>query len=369
MPEYPAQTVDQGLGGLVIVELTIDERGRVKEARILRSVPGLDEAALAAVRQWEYEISRLDKRPVAVTLSVPISFPKRLPSVSRQAGIPELRQGALVAIPSAQSNLETITASVSVTLDNQGEVDAIETSSGEAPWIDALTQAVKTWRFAPASDAATLSFRIEAEFRLKAKEGPRVALRLTGLRSSVSSSDALPAPSSAPATTAADIQGSLPSTQVIDGPPSHVKQPRVSPSAVSEQKDIAPPETEVITAPPPAPPREHETEAGVSSLPSVSLSIGVPDLVRGRRPIVPPLARMAAQTGRFTVRFSVDSAGLPNVQAIPEADALLYASEQTVKTWVFKRTTLERLWLEAVFDYTATSASAVIRPATPTAAP
>ncbi len=46
-PEYPPEAQAQGIRGIVILELIIDKEGKVAEARVVRSVAGLDEAALA----------------------------------------------------------------------------------------------------------------------------------------------------------------------------------------------------------------------------------------------------------------------------------------------------------------------------------
>jgi len=51
-PVHPAEAQRAGIQGAVIVEIVIDETGRVSKASILRSIPMLDEAALEAVRQW-----------------------------------------------------------------------------------------------------------------------------------------------------------------------------------------------------------------------------------------------------------------------------------------------------------------------------
>jgi protein TonB len=62
------------VSGIVIVEATIDEQGRVAEARILRSIPLLDQAALDAVRQWEYTPTLLNGSPVPVIMTVTVNF-------------------------------------------------------------------------------------------------------------------------------------------------------------------------------------------------------------------------------------------------------------------------------------------------------
>ncbi len=40
--------------GVVILEVLIDENGDVQDARILRSIPLLNQAVLDAVRQWTF---------------------------------------------------------------------------------------------------------------------------------------------------------------------------------------------------------------------------------------------------------------------------------------------------------------------------
>lgn len=54
-----------------------DTTGAVVDARILRSVPLLDAAALAAVRQWRYTPTRLNGRPVSVLMTVTVQFQLR----------------------------------------------------------------------------------------------------------------------------------------------------------------------------------------------------------------------------------------------------------------------------------------------------
>jgi periplasmic protein TonB len=53
------------VSGTVIVDVTVTAEGTVTNARIRRSIPLLDEAALAAVRQWRYEPARQHGKPVA----------------------------------------------------------------------------------------------------------------------------------------------------------------------------------------------------------------------------------------------------------------------------------------------------------------
>lgn len=60
--------------GVVIVEAIIDVDGSVKQARVLRSIPLLDEAALEAVRQWRFEPTQLNGQPVPVIMTLTVNF-------------------------------------------------------------------------------------------------------------------------------------------------------------------------------------------------------------------------------------------------------------------------------------------------------
>jgi hypothetical protein len=128
----------------------------------------------------------------------------------------------------------------------------------------------------------------------------------------------------------------------------------------------APPPIEVLTAAPPPPP----AESGISAIRDVTLEPGVPELARGRRPVAPPVARLSGSTGAVEVSFSVGAGGNTALQTAAGPDMLRFAAEQTVTTWVFRRTRADRAYLVAVFTYDGDKASAVVRPqaaAAPTA--
>jgi protein TonB len=72
--EYPEIARRARVEGLVIIEAMIDERGFVRDARVLRSVPLLDAAALAAATQWRYTPTLLNGVPVRVLMSITFNF-------------------------------------------------------------------------------------------------------------------------------------------------------------------------------------------------------------------------------------------------------------------------------------------------------
>ena len=73
-PIYPPIAQSARAQGTVIIEAVIGVDGRVQDARVLRSAPLLDEAALAAVRQWVYSPTRLNGQPVSVVMTVTVRF-------------------------------------------------------------------------------------------------------------------------------------------------------------------------------------------------------------------------------------------------------------------------------------------------------
>jgi TonB family protein len=422
-PAYPAEALAQGLRGIVILDLLIDARGHVTSTTVVRSVPGLDEAAIAAARQWEYEPTKIDGKPVSVRLTVPITFTLALPALARDSGIPELRQGVAPAFPAGASEAAHVTAEV--TLEGDGRVGTARVVEGNDPWAGALLSALQTWRFSPPPEDASISFRVEAQFApARGSDPARVALRASGLqRSDMASSEppppqpqAAPAPALASAappesrSPAPEKTAAAPSTppdappvatppvaaQPVPAPPATA--PAVAPpvstasvgappaaappvaaapapnppaasaapaaTAAARQGSTppatppAPPPVEVITAPaPPQPP-----ENGVSAIRDVTLEPGVPDLTRGRRPVAPPLARMAGATGIVEVAFSVSAAGTTQVQSVSGPDLLKKAAEQAVASWVFRRTRADRAYLTATFSFAADKTGAVVKP-------
>lgn len=74
-PVLPETARQAGVRGVVILEITIGPDGAVNDAKILNSIPLLDQAALDAVRGWRYEPTLLNGTPVPVIMTVTVNFP------------------------------------------------------------------------------------------------------------------------------------------------------------------------------------------------------------------------------------------------------------------------------------------------------
>lgn len=364
LPEYPAEAQAKGIHGIVILELTIDAQGKVASVRVVRSVPPFDEPAMAAVKKWEYEITESEGKPVSVLLTVPITFALKVPEVSRQEGIPELRQGTSPVYPKGGKGGGKVT--VEVTLDDSGRISDMEATSGDAPWLEALLQALRTWRFAPPDQGAQMSFRVEGDFQAARAGSPdRVSVRLSGLRvEGPAAPSAQPAPAAAqspepapPASAAAPPATATPPAPPL-APPS--MPPAPAPTVRPKATGTPAPVTEVLTVPPRAAPAIPAP--GTSAVEGVTLSLGVPDLTKGRRPVAPPFARMAGVSGTVEVRFAVSAAGLTSLLSVEGPDLLKAAAQDAVASWAFRRTTADRLFLTAVFSYEGDKATASVAP-------
>jgi TonB family protein len=401
LPEYPEDAKAKGIRGIVLIEVVIERDGSVSDARVLRSIPPLDEPALEAVRQWSYDVTKVDGKPVRVRLNVPITFSMKLPEVTREAGIPELRQGAVPAYPAIPNAPSSATVEADVLLDGEGRVAEVEVVRGDNDFAESLLRALRTWVFNHEDSSLVVSFRLKADFvRASDGSGPRVNIALSDLRrtdlasrtADASAPGTAPpaAPAAAPAAPAAPTPASpalatapvgasstppaaapavptqstpapVPSAPAAPlQPPAPAAQPPAAqpPAAAAPptSKPVAaatPPPVETVHVPlPPQPtpePTPRPTQPGFSAVRDVTLGPGVPDLTQGRRPVVPPFARMGG------------ASGAASLQAATGPDLLKPAAEQMVASWLFRRTSTDRLRLVAVIDYGPDAASAKVR--------
>jgi TonB family protein len=74
VPQYPPEAMAVAIQGTVGVEVVINEAGRVTDTKVVRSVPLLDDAALAAVREWRYQPTLVNGQPVPVRNTVVVNF-------------------------------------------------------------------------------------------------------------------------------------------------------------------------------------------------------------------------------------------------------------------------------------------------------
>jgi len=72
--QYPPEALAAGIQGAVRAEIVIDPSGNVTNARVVQSIPLLDEAALKAVQSWHYAPTVINGQPVPVRMTVTVNF-------------------------------------------------------------------------------------------------------------------------------------------------------------------------------------------------------------------------------------------------------------------------------------------------------
>ena len=73
-PEYPAIAKTMGLSGIVRLRAIIGKDGTVRELQLLSGNPILAQSAVAAVREWRYQPTRLSGETVEVETYVTVNF-------------------------------------------------------------------------------------------------------------------------------------------------------------------------------------------------------------------------------------------------------------------------------------------------------
>ena len=73
-PEYPDIARQSNMEGTVLVQALVGKDGRVKDTKVVKPVPVVDDAAVAAVKQWVFKPALSNNKPVAVWVAVPVRF-------------------------------------------------------------------------------------------------------------------------------------------------------------------------------------------------------------------------------------------------------------------------------------------------------
>jgi protein TonB len=73
-PVYPPAAEAARVQGVVMLEAAVGPDGRVSDARVLRSIPLLDQAAIDAVTQWRYTPTLMNGVPVPTVMTVTVRF-------------------------------------------------------------------------------------------------------------------------------------------------------------------------------------------------------------------------------------------------------------------------------------------------------
>jgi hypothetical protein len=354
-PRWPS---GEKAGGRASAEVTLEPDGRIGLARLIEGEAPWSDALIGALKTWRFAAPPED---AVLSFRVEVAF---VPGRGREADQVSLRATGLQrsdllagperAAPEAAAEAQApgpTGAGIPAAGQTEAQAPGPEPSEPSTPPAPPGE---------PPAAAATTGAGTEAAPQATAPAPPMPPP--TAARSTPATPPgAAPAPGSAPPVAPTPPGSATPSSSATP-PGSAMPSPaQMPPGAVppSAQADAAAaPPVEVITAPPPPPPPEN----GVSAIRDVTLEPGVPDLVRGRRPVAPPFARMAGVDGTVEVEFSVSAAGTTAVRSVSGPELLKPAAQDAIASWVFRRTRADRAYLVAVLVYAADKATAVVRP-------
>jgi TonB family protein len=173
---YTEEAGNRGIEGTVTIEALMGEDGRIKSMRVLKGLGfGLDEAALASVREWEFAPATRDGIPVSVAAQIDVQFSLR----SAHA----LRFGIGMIPPTVMSRVEPQytqearlahlqgTVVLQAVIKTDGTVDVIRVVRG-LPYglTDSAADALKQWKFRPGTKGGQnvdVALNIEINFNLR----------------------------------------------------------------------------------------------------------------------------------------------------------------------------------------------------------
>ena len=179
-PVYPAEAQAAGVQGVVILEATIDTAGNIFEARVLRGQPLLDQAALDAVKQWQFQPTMLNNELVPVIMTVTVNFTLGAPQgVAGQEGAlsapppppppppppvdgqTPIRVGGNVKPPMKTRDVRPVyppdalaakiqgAVVIEATIDSAGHVRDTRVLGGPTQLQQAAVEAVRQWQYEP----------------------------------------------------------------------------------------------------------------------------------------------------------------------------------------------------------------------------
>ena len=76
-PIYAPMVMASGVKGDVVLEATVDPRGKVATVRVVQTLPMLTQATIDAIRQWEFDPASVGGAPVVVTVTASFTPPQK----------------------------------------------------------------------------------------------------------------------------------------------------------------------------------------------------------------------------------------------------------------------------------------------------
>jgi len=183
-PVYPDEALKNKIQAVVMGQLAIDTNGRVFQAEVISGHPLLNDAALAAVKQWVYEPYMVNGKAQAVAITFTVAFRLNDEPEAKDANNALLRISAgpwprlikkVNPIYPAEAVKKKIEGTVimEATIDKKGLVTTGRIIKSPDPLLaDAAMAAVKQWVYKPYiknGKAMSVIFTVSVTFSLNKK--------------------------------------------------------------------------------------------------------------------------------------------------------------------------------------------------------
>ena len=157
LPAYPADARQRRIGGVVSVDITIDPKGKVTDAKAARSIPALEAATIEAARHWEYRIAPplRNGKPAPALWTVVLYFDVdsgRVEEVQRIAPLgpqPKKTKNVAPVYPASARGGRTGRVVIEAVVDRTGHVIDMRVVGGTGGFEAAALEAVRQWEYAP----------------------------------------------------------------------------------------------------------------------------------------------------------------------------------------------------------------------------
>lgn len=160
--EYPIRSV---AAGLVLLEVSVDDNGKVADVISRRDIPSLTAAAVLGVKKWEYKAAMRDGVPIWSRTTVAVMFNPTMPSSAVELAPatsefqaprhryppdpPNVLSVSPAVYPIAYTGIDLFVA-LSVDVEPNGSADSLKVVHGLKPLTETTEDAVKKWQFQPA---------------------------------------------------------------------------------------------------------------------------------------------------------------------------------------------------------------------------
>jgi TonB family protein len=158
LPRFPDEARQRGLGGVVTLELTIDAAGTVTNVHALRSIPALEAAAVAAVRDWHYAPVPPARGTAAATRKATVVFQFDAANsqvlearrIAPQGPQPKKTKQMLAVYPPGQESKGTSGQVIfDIVVNAAGRVVDMQVKKATSGFESAARDAVRQWEYEP----------------------------------------------------------------------------------------------------------------------------------------------------------------------------------------------------------------------------